>query len=350
MKSHDSVLHVAGLDVGYGAVKLVHGRVTLGSLEQLEPKERILPVGAAPESQIAVGYATPGNHVPVVVNGQRWIAGVSPMAVQSSQVRQLHKDYSATEEYMALFLTALAQVGTDVIDLLVTGLPTEQALDKQFSQKLAARMKGKHPLNGDRVVEVRKAVVVPQPLGGYQDLLTRDPSVGRIDDQYMLVLDPGFFSLDWIVMMGRRPLAQHSSSSTDGWSRVLELTRDELIKSAPGYPLSISRLDEAVRRKTYREFSMGNLGPFDLEPLFRKHGGVVARQGLTAVKLALRNLADAMDHIVICGGAAEYFVEAVKEAFPYAKIDVSDRPQFANARGFFRFGVLMTMQETKQVA
>ena len=50
MKSHDSVLHVAGLDVGYGAVKLVHGRVTLGSPEPLEPKERILPVGAAPES------------------------------------------------------------------------------------------------------------------------------------------------------------------------------------------------------------------------------------------------------------------------------------------------------------
>lgn len=350
MKKNDAVHHVVGLDIGYGAVKLVQARFSPGNPEPLDMKERIFPVGAGPASRVAVDPDTESRLTPVIINGQPWIAGVSPMAIQSSNAGILHKDYPSTEEYLALYLTALSHVESDVIDLLVTGLPTKQALDPNYYQPLINRLKGKHPLNAQRVVEVRKVVVAPQPLGAYQDLLTREPAIARRPAQHLLVVDPGFYSLDWIVMYGRSPLADRSSSSTDGWSSVLELTAKHLMAMIPGSTMGISRLNEAVRTRTHHEFFLGKAGTIDLDPLFRQYGKEVAKSGVTNMRQVLRHLSDDIAQILICGGAAEYYREAIEEAFPVAVVSISERPQLANARGFLRIGLAMAMQGIQQVA
>lgn len=348
MNTHSKILNCVAIDIGYGAVKLIHGQFAPVNREPLSLKEKILPIGAGPEGLVAVD---PGRQVsPVLVNGERWIAGVSPMALQSAHARQLHEEYPASSEYLALFLSAIGSLGIDHIDVLVTGLPTSQAVNLDLQARLEARLTGKHPVNESTVVQVHQTVVLPQPLGAYQDLLTHQPQLAKRDGQYLLVVDPGFFSLDWLVMMGRRPLFRHSHSSTDGWSRVLEMTCGRIRELVPGIKVSINRLDETIRMNRIHNFHLGRAGYIDLEPLLREFGTAVCKNAIVGIKNTLRGLNDEVQSILLCGGSADYYKAAIEAEFPKADVFMAEKPQFANVRGYLRFGVNHLMNSVQAAA
>ena len=102
------------------------------------------------------------------------------------------------------------------IDVLVTGLPVSQYLDDARRNALAEQMRGTHQVTPKRTVSVEKVKVIPQPIGGLLDYIAQEDA--DIDDALVLVIDPGFFSVDWVVVANKDLHRQSSGTSLNASS------------------------------------------------------------------------------------------------------------------------------------
>lgn len=125
---------VLGLDIGYSNLKMVMGH------KGGEVRTVIMPVGAGPLElmpQQLTGGA--GASIQVVIDGEKWVAGVEPDRLQGWE-RELHGDYPSTNPYRALFYAALLMSEQKEIDVLVTGLPVSQYMEVERREALKARL------------------------------------------------------------------------------------------------------------------------------------------------------------------------------------------------------------------
>ena len=189
---------VIGLDVGYSNLKIAVGEA-VGS-----PHLIVRPAGAAPMDRLGeqIGAARLQEAVVVEVDGQRWAAAIEPARFEGWQ-RSLHEDYAASPAYQALVKAALVLANRPVVDQLVTGLPVAQARDPRRREALRRSLVGLH-VSERGTIEVGEVRIVPQPVGAFVDLLWSDldaETLARIEEGTVLVLDAGYYSFDWAVIV-----------------------------------------------------------------------------------------------------------------------------------------------------
>ena len=189
---------VIGLDVGYSNLKIAVGEA--GSA----PRVLVRPAGAAPLDRLGEGIGSGRRQEAILVDvdGQRWAAAIEPARFEGWQ-RSLHADYVATPAYRALVKAALALANRPVAERLVTGLPVDQARDPKRREALRRALIGRHSTERG-AVEVGEVRIVPQPVGAFVDLLWSDLDTGtlaRIEQGSVLVLDPGYYSVDWALVV-----------------------------------------------------------------------------------------------------------------------------------------------------
>ncbi|HBV20353.1 MAG TPA: hypothetical protein DEF07_01365 [Nitrosomonas sp.] len=317
------------MDVGYSNLKVAYGRN-----ETPSPKTILRPAGAAPEDRF--GSRLDGKDseefLRVVVNGKKFIAGVSPDRAQMWS-RSLHAEYSSSESYQALFKAGLLLAGMEQIDMLVTGLPVLQYLDEQRKKSLINYMTGIHEILPGKIVDIKKVKVVSQPIGGFLDFISR--SNEDIEDASILVIDPGFFSVDWVVISNDE-IHKHSSGTSLTASSVLLEEASALISKDHGTGISAEMLENAIRQNKTTIMVLGQR--IEIAPYLR-----IARKSIGPViteeiQKSLRNENKMVDIVVMVGGGATFFMEAVKEAFPRLKILLTQDAVFSNCRGFWMLG------------
>ena len=324
-----------GLDIGYGNLKAV----ACDSSGQIV-KTLVLPVGAAPEAKCAKsvsGSVDVGDGAQVVVGGEKWVAGVSPLELMDF-ARPTHSEYPKTKEYLALYYAVLAKLGQP-ISWLATGLPVKQFYEGQqstFLQDLRKRLEGTHYVGPNVEIPVANVGLVPQPMGAYTDLISQDASLARNPDRLALVLDVGYFSTDWVLVRGGRVIDTSSDSSTDATSRILEDAARQ-ISVTQGIKVSPARLESAFRAGTDR-LEIGDR-EVDYKAYIAGAAGEVAHRVVSLVQTALRSQADDVDVVAITGGGGSLFERPLRQAFPASKIAVSKDPVLANARGFMRMAL-----------
>ena len=321
-----------GLDIGYGNLKAVAcdsaGRTV---------KTVILPVGAAPEAKCAKsvsGAVDVGDGAQVLVGGEKWVAGVSPLELMDF-ARPTHAEYPKTKEYLALYYAVLAKLGQPVA-WLATGLPVKQFYEGQqttFLQDLKKRLEGSHYVSAGIEIPVANVGLVPQPMGAYTDLITQDPALARNPDRLALVIDVGYFSTDWVLVRGGRVIDTSSDSSTDATSRILEDAARQISQSQ-GIRVSTARVESAFRSGAER-LEVGDR-EIDYKAYIAGAAGDVAHRVVSLVQTSLRSQADSVDVVAITGGGGSLFERSLRQAFPSSKIAVSQDPVLANARGFMR--------------
>lgn len=322
---------VLGMDIGYSNLK-----VAMGYKDQAM-ETKILPVGAAPITfmprTVTGGYGTTGGFVQVLVDDEQWVAGVEPERLQGWE-RELHASYPETKQYRALLYAALALTGKKVIDTLVTGLPVSQFIVPEHRTSLENMIKGKHRISEKIEIEVKNVVVVPQPAGAYMDITSKvDETIeALINEGKTIVIDPGFFSVDWVALEEGEIRFEFSGTSLKAMSVLLEKAC-LLIRNKYGGDLSMEKIEKAIRSgkseiPLYGE--MVNFIPYIDEALIE-----VSKDALTALKKTLRSDGLDADVVLLAGGGAESYKAAAKEIFPKSRIVVSDDPVMANARGFW---------------
>ncbi len=325
---------ILGMDIGYSNLNIAMG------FKGDEMETKILPVGAGPielmPRTVAGSIGTAGGFVQVLIDGKQWVAGVEPERLQGWD-RELHSAYTDSMQYKALFFAALALTNQLVIDTLVTGLPVSQFADATARSRLEELLQGSHKISEMVTVEVKRVIVVPQPAGAYMDMTAKmDEGVQKLVALgKTVVIDPGFFSVDWVALEEGEIRFDFSGTSLKAMSVVLEKTA-YLIRSKYGSDLSVEKIEKAIRAKKNEIALYGSV--IDFTPFYETAAQEVSRDALTAMKNSMRSDGLDADVVLLAGGGADAYSAAAKEIFPKSKVIVSTDPVMANARGFWLLG------------
>ena len=324
-------MNVLGIDIGYSNLKLAYGP------QGAEPKVLLRPAGAAPADRL--GEKIRGNEeedfVRVLVNETVFVAGISPDRAELWS-RELHENYPSTDSYRALLHAGLLLSELEQVDLLVTGLPVNQYLNEELRNRLVKLMQGEHQVTPRRKINVGQVKVVPQPVGGFVDHVWNLPDATEISDSRVLVVDPGFFSVDWVLISNGELRRQSCGTSLEASSVILD-EAVRLIADDFGGSVGRERLENAIRNGHAQVRLFGER--VEVAPYIKKATDKVGPIVATRLRESLRKENAGADKVLLVGGGVGFFEAAVKEAFPQLKVSTPDTPVFANVRGFWRMGV-----------
>ena len=323
---------VIGLDVGYSNLKIAVGEA--GG----PPRMIARPAGAAPLERLGerIGTSRLPDAVIVDVDAQRWAAAIDPARLEGWQ-RSLHADYAATPAYRALVKAALVLADRPVVDRLVTGLPVDQARDPRRREALRDALLGRH-VTERGTVEVGEVRVVPQPVGAFVDLLWSDldgETLARIEEGTVLVLDAGYYSFDWALVVAGELRRGASGTSLEAMSVLLERAAALITEQHGGRPQPLA-LEAALRQGRERLLVLGQRVP--LKPVLDRAAREVGGVALEALRQALRREATNVDLVVVTGGGGTLYARQAADLFPGAEVRLARDPVGANARGFFHYG------------
>lgn len=323
-------MHVLGIDIGYSNLKLACGS------HDGEPRVILRPAGAAPADRLGeqIHDTDTEDFLRVQVNGQAFVAGLSPDRTELWS-RELHEDYPSTDSYRALFHAGLLLSELDRIDQLVTGLPVSQYLNPTLRTRLKTLMEGVHQVTPRRTITVASVKVVPQPVGGFVDHVWNLTDAAEFEDSRVLVIDPGFFSVDWVLINNGELRRQSCGTSLEASSVILDEAA-KLLAIDFGGNVGRERLEGAIRQNQQEVRLYGE--KIDITPYLKTAAEKVGPIVATRLRESLRKENAGADIILLVGGGANFFLPSVHDAFPQFKVCVSDSPVFANARGFWRMG------------
>lgn len=210
---------IVGLDIGYGHTKWVtnkNGEVKRGLFPSVAPITRR-------ERSVEGGGMNTLRTVTVRVGDNNYVVGRDAYhEADSNFARPRLADFSATESYHALMLGGLSLCGERDIDQLVVGLPlTTMAA---YHATLQQRYQGEHVIGAsyaNRKVEVnvRNVTVTSQPAGAMIQAVSLNPDLRKTTN---LVIDLGYFTMDFLMCDGLRPFYARSGAVEGGMSAYYE--------------------------------------------------------------------------------------------------------------------------------
>ena len=321
----------AGLDVGYGNVKLSAQVAGESSLREL-----VMPIGAVPLDQAPkklTGGVDVRNGVVVSIEGEKWLAGVEPSHLQGF-IRPTHENYPATNEYKALMIGALAKAGIREVDVLYTGIPVSQYYGhsgQALRTSISNMMTGTHWIDSTTAIKVKATVVVPQAAGAFMDILARTPDLKPSKGSPSLVVDVGYYSVDWVRVVDSAVQDKSSGSSTNATSIILE-TAANLIARKYNRPISTARLEDAFRSSDLK-VDWGQV-TLDVQEWLELAAAEICPKVFSDVAKKQRHEEDFPNLVILTGGGGSLYKKAAEAAFPHSRVVLSREPVMANARGF----------------
>lgn len=347
---------VAAIDVGYGYTKYavrVDGAPTEDSFPSFAPTA----TGAA-----ALGGATALSRLRVMqvdVNNKAYLVGHDSVLATDGRMERLRDAaYCMSDTYHALSLAALAYMRQPIIDVLVLGLPLSTL--GTYRAHLEKKYQGRHHLpeshtlgidRTERVVDVRKVLVVPQPAGALMTAVKEAPDLQRTTN---LVVDLGYFTMDFLCTNGMSPLPARSGAVEGGMSGFLDelhaaATKD-YEKLCPGllpgeFRMSHHQYERALQGDKILRTSAG-----DVELGKAIHAASSKLDHYLDMVAAKVGNTDDILHVVLAGGGAELLEPRFKARFPrMRKLHTPKRPQFSIVQGYLVAGSSLA-QSAKEAA
>jgi len=188
-----------------------------------------------------------------------------------------------------------------------------------------------------RPVEVADVRVVAQPVGAFVDVLVHagEAVVDVIGDGTVLVLDVGFFSVDWAVLVNGDLRRTAVGTSLEAMSVVIDAAA-ALIGADPGGKPPAAVVERALAEGRAAILYRGQR--VRLAPYLARAAERIGRIALEALRQDLRREQTEVDLIVLTGGGGALFGPLVQDLFDPVPIHVPADPVVANARGYFHYG------------
>lgn len=313
---------VRSLDVGFGTTKFVVGASGQNFQCQMFPSVAL----PASTMELSTGLLSQAKTIVVEVDGRRYEVGPQ-IEYKSRTSRVLHDDYIRTPEYMALTRGAFHYMDVPHIDTLVVGLPVSHITSHR--EELEERMGGLHRLPNGRLLPVRHVIGLAQPIGGFIAYAKQTGGFDKMCEEVNLIIDPGFFTFDWVVAKGLLLDPERSGSHNGGISAVLRKIGETIGHAHHGKPYDdLGAIDAGLRTGNFKLCGRE-------EPLARylTSATPITEQSVNAMCNSVgdgRNI----DNITIVGGGASLFSKAIAKRFPDHQVQVVDDAIFANVRGF----------------
>ena len=261
------------------------------------------------------------------------------LSMTSFNSRTLDLDFVKRDGYLALVRGALAYMNVPNIDFLVVGLPVS-TMDT-MAPFVKTMLLGEHPIPDGSVV-VQNVLVVPQPVGGMYDFGVRNSLMSDLEATSSLLIDPGYFTLDWVIVRGVKMVgARSGAASNAGVSAILRQIIHQIgAKSGARdqHAVEVSesvldRLDIAIREKSAFKF----YGKFEPIEEYLASPSPIVLDALSKLRARVGSLDD-IDRVIIVGGGAHLYEAAVLKMFPGFDVRVAKNQVFSNVRGFQMMG------------
>lgn len=329
---------ILSVDVGYGNTKVVWGAERDSSCEI--HFRSIAPV----TKQKAEGMQGIGgmDRVGILVHGTQYLVG--PEAFEAGGVATLDTNFVARPQYLALLRGAIyymirkSGVVRRKIDGLVVGLPVSNfAEHKDALVKLASGVHviptppGLTSIHGPYIeVTIDKVLVLPQPIGA---LRAHAGDLSSIADSGTtnLIIDPGYNTFDWLVARGMRADLERSGSFEGGVAHILRSVSNQASKNLGIGAIDLNECELALEKGEV----VVNAKKHDF-----KQFQDIAESAADEVVDRFMNALDRtrrFDQIIMTGGGAKYYVNALRRRFPDYKINADKDSIMTNARGFYLF-------------
>ena len=209
--------------------------------------------------------------------------------------------------------------------MLVVGLPVSRM--ESHAAQLRAELSGRHKLDGCTSVEVKRVIVVAQPVGGALYTALSSGQYNRFREQTTLTIDIGAGTNDALVSRGLQALPKRCATHPGGTGAILRQLADT-VRTHHGVECTTLALDKALRTGTLRV--SGRTHP--VLSMLRSTKPVVD-QAINALMSRIGTVTD-IDRIVLIGGGAPFFQPGIQKRFPDHEITVCSAGIFANVRGF----------------
>lgn len=321
---------VRAIDVGYGNVKYCQGETEGQLLCGHFPSIASLFTGM----DRGAGVMSTRDLIEVESGNSRYLVGrdsIDTLSARDDRGRTLLASYIDMPQHLALLRGALAYIGDLHIELLVSGLPVSYfAQDKE---RLAERLRGEHRFPEGRIITVRDAWVIPQPVGGFISYFMDSGQLGNLEDLKSLTIDVGYYTVDWLVCRGLKMQEERSGSTTGGMSLILEKLA-ELISVDRQARLSDTHLIDTGIRNGFRTRIQGQ--PYDFSHLIPKMDDHITAV-MQSVAKSVGSLDD-IDVIVLVGGGASCYQKIARKLLNNRDIIVPGDSLYANVKGFYLAG------------
>lgn len=327
--------NVVGLDIGYSNVK-----IAFGNNPDQEPMVIVRHAQAAPESQVSGGDVVRADEYRVQLEDKTWAVFVDPVFVGKNAVRELNGNYPASAPYRALFLASLMAVSPDgkAIDHLITGLPVNQFLDQGKVDALVERLTGVHHVSPEMSIEVKKVSVIAQPVGTMLDINSFHEDADMFMESNVLVLDPGFFSVDWVLFQNGVLNRNSSDTTLKAMSQMCETIDSMICEDFGGKGPGLERVETALKIQKPDFVINGKRVLYG--PYIERAKDKVAKEAMSILRTQMRFLdSESVDFILLGGGGGAFYEEAIREVYPEARVITSENSVTSNARGFWLHGV-----------
>lgn len=320
-----------GIDLGFYATKAV----TAGK----DPVHFVSAAAPPADSMLSMN-----GHTNVVVSSVfgTHLTGEEAVKFDPGDTRQEFSDWVNTNQYMQLFYGALGRL-TDASQFSVNlgvGLPIADY--GRYKDTLGARLLGRHEFTllgiegrHQQVAKVEVVRVIPQGWGAVLCVLFDDggrvvnPDVSR---QRVAVLDIGGRTVNYLSVDGLADIPAESRGTRRGAWNVVRKLRLFLKDYYPDLAeLADYRLMQAVME---REIYNGD-ERVDLAPVVNPELEDIGAEIVNTARQYWGNTAATFRKVLVIGGGAYLWGDAVKRAFPQAA--VLPAPEFANARGYYRY-------------
>lgn len=317
---------IRALDLGWGYTKLsrkcpVEGTVEYLSFPSLAPRHAGL--------DLSMSILGRRDTVVVDVDGTKYEVGPDSGDLDTSDsTRNLNDQYIHTEQYKAVFFGALAYMGESTIDLLVVGLPLS---NMTAAPKLKELMVGTHKISADKTVEVKDALVLPQPLGGLyycMSLKGERDEFEFLEDDMNLVIDPGFLTFDFLLSNGDKVIENRSNAHTGGVSKVLRAVAESISAKHNIRYDNLSAIDKGLRRRKIKI----NGETEDMVEHIRNTRAVL-EGSVNYMKNIVGDGSD-IDNIILLGGGSHIYRKTIEQYYPKHTIIALEDAQLANVKGY----------------
>lgn len=319
---------IRSIDIGFGFTKynkMVDGELVYDSFISLAPRSSKIE---------SLDMLNDRETVVVNIDGSEYEVGPDSYLLESvDSTRTLNEQYINTTQYKALFYGALTYINEEVIDLLIVGLPVSNF--KTQNQKLQESMKGLHKINNEKTVEVKNVLVVMQPMGALKYCLV-DEELAKLDldlkDSNNLIIDPGFFTFDFVMASGSKMIEKKSDSPAGGVNRVLTAIAESITNKIGKKYENYNAIDKGLRK---RKLKIAGKDEDLLEHI--KNTRSIIESPIIHMKNIVGDGAD-IDNILLVGGGASIFEKTIKEYYPDHKIIKLADSNLVNVKGYQAIG------------
>jgi plasmid segregation protein ParM len=314
------------MDIGFGNTK-----VLVGYEEDGTPNFFHFPSLAPKSARTLTGesFGDTRDTVVVEVNGLTYEVGPDSVDLASNaESRILHDQYVHSDQYMAIYLGGLYYMDTDVIDYIQLGLPFNMMHNADLVKKRAI---GEFKV-GDRTITVKNAGVIEQPLGGYEFHCAYAADGEDMEDETVLLIDPGYYTFDWVVVRNGKLVEPRSGAVQGGVSRVLSMLAkgiSEQYLNGADYT-NLEAIDRALMKEKRQIRIYGQ--KCDLSPLLSYTTPAIDGP-INQMIGKVGDMKD-IDRVVLISGGARLFKKRLTHLMPKFELEIPENGVFANVLGY----------------